>query len=99
MSFWRAGPDGVTVMVKVRPRSRRPGLQGVRDSMAGPRLTIAVTEPAEDGKANQAVCAMLARALHRPPSAVHIVAGAANSEKLLAVTGDANALVERLRAL
>jgi uncharacterized protein len=99
MSFWRAGADGVTVMVKVRPRSRRPGLQGVQASMAGPRLKIAVTEAAEDGKANRAVCAMLAKALHRPQSSVQVVSGAANSEKLLAVTGDSAALVELLRAL
>jgi uncharacterized protein (TIGR00251 family) len=99
MSFWRAGTDGVTVMVKVRPRSRRPGLQGVQESAAGPRLQIAVAEAAEDGKANRAVCAMLARALHRPQSSVRIVTGAANREKLLAVTGDSAALVELLRSL
>jgi uncharacterized protein (TIGR00251 family) len=99
MSFWRAGADGVTVLVKVRPRSRRPGVEGVQDSAAGPRLQIAVAEPAEDGKANRAVCAMLARALHRPQSAVQVVAGAANREKLLAVTGDSAVLVELLRAL
>jgi uncharacterized protein YggU (UPF0235/DUF167 family) len=99
MSFWRAGADGVTVMVKVQPRSRRPGLQGVRASAAGPRLKIGVAEAAEDGKANRAVCAVLADALHRPQSAVRIVAGASNSEKLLAVTGDSAVLVELLRAL
>jgi uncharacterized protein len=99
VSFWRAEADGVTVMVKVRPRSRRPGLQGIQDSVAGPRLKIAVAEAAEDGKANRAVCAMLARALHRPPSSVQILAGAANSEKLLAVAGDSAALAELLRSL
>jgi uncharacterized protein (TIGR00251 family) len=99
MTFWRAGTDGVTVSVKVRPRSRRPGLQGVQDSSAGPRLKVAVTEAAEDGKANRAVCALLAKALHRPQSSVRIVTGASNSEKLLEVTGDAATLVELLQAL
>ena len=99
MSFWRAGESGVTVMVKVRPRSRRPGLQGVQESAAGPRLRIAVTEAAEDGKANRAVCSLLARALRQPLASVQIVAGAANREKLLSVTGDSASLVERLRAL
>ena len=37
---------------------------------------------------------MLANALHRPQSAVRIVTGAANREKLLAVAGDAAALVD-----
>jgi hypothetical protein len=99
MSFWRAAPDGVTVQVKVQPRSRRPGVQGIQDSAAGPRLKIGVTEAAEDGKANRAVCALLAKALRQPQASVRIVAGAASREKLLTVTGDAAALVAMLRAL
>jgi uncharacterized protein YggU (UPF0235/DUF167 family) len=99
MSFWRSGEDGVTVLVKVHPRSRRPGVGGVQGSAAGPRLRIAVAEAAEDGKANRAVCALLARALDRPSSSVRIVAGAAHREKLLAVTGDHAALVARLQSL
>jgi hypothetical protein len=62
-------------------------------------LQIAVTEAAEDGKANRAVCAMLAHALHRPQSAVQIVSGGAHREKLLRITGDAPALVGLLRSL
>jgi hypothetical protein len=99
MSFWRERADGVTVMVKVRPRSRRPGMHGVHQSAAGPRLQIGVTEPAEDGQANRAVCALLADVLHRPQSAVQIVSGAANREKLLSVTGNSAALVDVLRSL
>jgi uncharacterized protein YggU (UPF0235/DUF167 family) len=99
MSFWRAGPDGVSVMVKVRPRSRRPGLQGVQESPAGPRLKIDVAEAAEDGKANHAVCALLAKVLHQPQSSVRIVAGTTNREKLLTVAGDSAALVAMLRTL
>jgi uncharacterized protein YggU (UPF0235/DUF167 family) len=62
-------------------------------------LKIAVAEVAEDGKANRAVCAMLARALHRPRSCVQIVAGASHREKLLAVTGDSATIVDLLRSL
>jgi hypothetical protein len=99
MNFWREGADGVTVMVKVRPQSRRPGVHGVKASAAGPRLQVAVTEVAEDGKANRAVCALLAHALHRPQSAVQIVSGATSREKLLLVTGNSAALVDLLRSL
>jgi uncharacterized protein (TIGR00251 family) len=99
MSFWREGADGVTIMIKVRPRSRRPGVHGVQGSAGGPRLQIAVTEAAEDGKANRAVCALLADALHRPQSAVQIVSGTTNREKLLSVTGDSATLVDLLRSL
>jgi uncharacterized protein (TIGR00251 family) len=99
MSFWRAGPDGVTVMVKVRPRSRQPGLLGIQESAAGPRLKIGVTEAAEDGKANRAVCALLAKMLRQPQSSVRIVSGAANREKALLVAGDSIALATMLRLL
>jgi uncharacterized protein (TIGR00251 family) len=99
MSFWRTGASGVTVMVKVKPRSRRPGLHGIQESAAGPRLQVAVTEAAEDGKANRAVCALVARALDRPLASVRIVSGATNREKLLSVAGDSTALAERLRSL
>ncbi len=99
MSFWRVAPDGVTVQVKVRPRSRKPGVRGIQDSAAGPRLRIDVAAAAEDGKANAAVCALLAGLLHRPTTAVHVLTGATNREKLLAVTGDAAALETLLRSL
>jgi uncharacterized protein YggU (UPF0235/DUF167 family) len=62
-------------------------------------LQIAVAEPADDGKANAAACDVLAEYLGWPRSSVHIVSGAGNREKLLAVTGDAAALVEKLSSL
>jgi uncharacterized protein (TIGR00251 family) len=99
MTFWRAGADGVTIMVKAQPRSRRPGILGTRESGTGERLLIAVAEAAEDGKANRAVCEALARALGRPIASVRIVNGAGQREKLLAVDGDAAELAERLQAL
>ena len=99
MSFWRAVPEGVTVRVKVHPRSRRPSLGGRMDSAMGECLRVAVTEAAEDGRASRAVCDSLAQALDVPRASVRIVAGAASREKLLAVTGDAAALSGKLAAL
>ena len=99
MRFWRTVPGGVTVMVKVQPRARRAGLHGRMDSLAGERLRIAVTEAAENGRANDAVRSSLARALDVPPSAVRIVSGQTSREKLLAVAGDAALLAGKLEAL
>ena len=99
MEFWRDTATSVTVMVKVRPRARRPGVQGRAGSATGERLKIAVTEAAEDGKANRAVCAALAKVLDVPQSAIHIVTGATNREKLFSVDGDTVSLVTRLKAL
>jgi uncharacterized protein len=99
MSFWRAGADGVTVMVKVHPRSRRPGVRGIQESADGSRLKIDVTEPAEDGRANRAVCALLAKALHQPASSVRILTGVASRDKVLMIEGDAVVLAEQLNSL
>jgi uncharacterized protein (TIGR00251 family) len=93
--FWRAFNDGVSLSVKVHPRSRRPGVQGA----TGDRLRIAVTEPPEDGRANRAVCVVIADLLHVAPSAVIVTAGAASRDKTLRIAGDPTTLCARLTAL
>lgn len=97
--FWRQTSDGVSVMIKVQPKSRRPGLQGVAPSADGPRLRVGVTEAAEGGRANRAVCELLADALDVPRSAVSIATGETSREKLLRVSGDPQHLSARLNAL
>ena len=99
LAFWRSAPDGVRVAVKVQPKSRQPGLRGLVPGVDGMRLRIGVNEPAEDGRANRAVCATLARALDVPESAVRVVVGPGNRDKILLVAGDAATLAARLAAL
>lgn len=98
-AFWRATPDGVTVMIKVQPKSRRPGVQGTAPSADGPRLRLGVTEAAESGRANQAVRDLLAKVLDVPRSAVTIAAGESSRDKLVRVSGQAATLGARLNAL
>lgn len=38
MDFWRPASGGVSVAVKVQPKSRRPGLRGRLASVDGARL-------------------------------------------------------------
>ena len=97
--FWRPLADGVAVAVKVQPRSRRPGLQGTAPAIDGERLRIGVTEAAEDGRANRAACATLARALDLAPSAVHLALGATSCDKTLHVAGDPIILGKKLASL
>jgi len=105
MAFWREAAGGVSVAVKVQPRSRRPGVQGRAPAVGGAsvlcdeRLRIGVAEAAEAGRANRAACAVLARALAVPEATVSVAAGASSREKVLRVTGDAAAIVARLQAL
>jgi uncharacterized protein (TIGR00251 family) len=97
--YWRTLPDGVSVTVKVQPRSRRPGIQGRAASAHRPCLRIGVTDPPEDGRANRAVCATLAEALHVPASAVAVTLGQTSRDKTLHVAGDTALLTVRLETL
>jgi uncharacterized protein YggU (UPF0235/DUF167 family) len=98
-AFWRVCPDGVSVTVKVQPKSRRPGIQGRSISARGLCLRIGVNEAAEGGRANHAACAVLAEALHLPPSAVSVAQGQTSRDKTLHVAGDALVLTARLETL
>lgn len=98
-AFWRTVDGGVRVAVKVQPKSRQPGLRGRAPDVAGERLRIGVSEAAEDGRANRAACATLARALDVPVAAVSVAQGATSRDKTLLVVGDAAALAARLEAL
>jgi uncharacterized protein YggU (UPF0235/DUF167 family) len=98
-AFWRSGADGISILIKVQPKSRRPGLLGTAPSADGPRLRVGVSEPAESGRANDAVRALLADWLDVPRSAVVIATGATSRDKLVRISGDPAALTVRLTAL
>ena len=83
--------------MKVQPKSRRPGVGGLAPD--GAALKVAVTEAPEDGRANRAVCAALARALEVPGSAVDVIHGATGRLKTLRVAGDPARLSERIEKL
>ena len=89
----------MSVAVKVQPKSRRPGVQGRAPSVEGERLRIGVSEAAEDGRANRAACAVLARALDVPASAIAVTLGQTNRDKTLHIAGDTTVLTARLEAL
>lgn len=65
----------------------------------GPRLRLSVTAAPEDGRANRAVCALLAEALGVAASAVSVAQGASAREKTIAVAGDPAALGARLEGM
>jgi uncharacterized protein YggU (UPF0235/DUF167 family) len=97
--YWHAHPGGVSVNVKVQPRSRRPGVQGSGVSTRGPCLRIGVSDPPEDGRANRAVCAVLAGVLGVPASAIAVAFGETSRDKTLRVAGEPALLIARLEAL
>lgn len=83
--------DGTAVRVRVQPRAARDAIVGWREGV----LRISVAAPPLDGRANDAVSALLARALGVRPSAIAVVAGQRGRDKLVRVEGWT---AERVRA-
>lgn len=85
--------DGVRFAVHVQPRARHPGIDGTH----GDALRVRVQAPPVEGAANDAVIAVIARALGVPARAVQIAAGHSGRQKLVDVDGiDAGAARARL---
>jgi uncharacterized protein YggU (UPF0235/DUF167 family) len=84
----------VRLAVRVTPKGGRDAVEGwALDPGGRPFLKVRVAAAANDGQANAALTALLAKALKRPRSAVRIVSGETARLKLIEVEGlDAAAL-------
>jgi uncharacterized protein len=97
---WRTTLEGVVVACRLTPKGRRDAIEGVARLADGTSVLLArVRSAPEDGRANEALCRLLAVELDAPLSRVRLVAGARSRLKHLAVGGDPEALLARLRAL
>lgn len=69
--------------IKVAPKSARSGVNGWMSDT----LKLRVTAAPERGKANQAVCALLAEELEIAKEKIRIVRGAGSTRKLIKIDG------------
>ena len=93
-----AVPQGLKIFVRLQPRARREGIEGVViDADGRTALKIAVTAPPEDGKANAALVALLGKAWKLPKSAFEIVGGATDRRKTLLLRGDSASLLAAIK--
>lgn len=74
---------GVRFDVRVRPRSSRSAILGVRDGS----LDVALTSPPADGAANSELLRLIAKALLVRAADVAIVVGPSSRTKVIAVNG------------
>jgi uncharacterized protein len=68
--------------VRVQPRAKKNEVL-VRDR----RVVVRVTAPPAEGRANAAVCALLAKKLGVPKRAVKVQRGAASRDKVVSIEG------------
>jgi uncharacterized protein (TIGR00251 family) len=89
-----------TLTVRLTPRARADRILGIETDARGQRvLKVAVAAPPIDGKANEALVALLARQFALPKSAVSVVSGAGARIKRVALAGDPAAIAARFAAL
>lgn len=72
-----------TLQVRVQPRSGSDALAALRDGV----LIVRVTAPPLDGRANDAVCRLLAGVLGVRASALTILRGERGRDKVIAIDG------------
>ncbi len=77
------GAKACRLALKVVPGSRKAAVVG----LLGERLKVKVAAPPEDGRANAAVCELLAETLGLGKRAVAVVSGMTNPEKTVRVEG------------
>jgi uncharacterized protein (TIGR00251 family) len=87
----------VRVTVRLSPQARAERLIGIAILADGRRvLKASVTAPAQDGRANEALLQLLARAWHVPRRDLSIVAGSASRSKAVRLAGDPQQLIDKI---
>jgi|SRR6516162_7895706 uncharacterized protein (TIGR00251 family) len=76
-------PEGCVITVKAHPGARRNGIEGE----VGGCLKVAVTAPADKGKANQALIDVLSEALGLKRSQIHVIGGLTQRQKTVLLQG------------
>jgi len=85
-----SGVSNAEISVRVRPGASREEVAEVVDGV----LFVRVGAPAHDGRANRALCRLLAKRLGVPPSRVEIVRGQRSRDKLIEISGLDQATVD-----
>ena len=96
----RATPEGVVVACRLTPKGGRDDIDGVATLADGMNVLLARVRAApEDGKANEALCRLLAAAFGVATSKARLIAGAKSRLKQIALTGETDILMARAEAL
>ncbi len=92
--------DHLRLAVRLTPNGGSDRIEGAEAGADGEtHLKVRVSAVPENGKANKALAALIAKALKVPKSSVHFVSGATSRKKILRIDGDPEDLEIRLKAL
>ncbi len=74
-------------MVRLTPKSSRDEVTGIEPASDGPRLSVKVRAIPDQGEANAALLAVLAKWLGLPRARLELIAGSKSRLKAVAVAG------------
>jgi uncharacterized protein len=92
----RIGKSGLELRVRLTPKSASDRVEGVCESADGPAIAARVTAVPADGEANTALERLMADWLDLPKSSVALTAGHKSRIKTVTISGDINALCQRV---
>lgn len=92
--FLIIGTGGVYLSVHAQPGAKHAALRGLH----GDAVKIAVKEAAQDGKANKAIEAFIAKSLGLPKSSVTVTSGHTSRAKRIFIDGDADNLTQAINS-
>ncbi|GLK76186.1 UPF0235 protein [Methylopila jiangsuensis] len=99
MSPFQAGDGVLSVRVRLTPHGGRDSIDGIETLADGTAVLLArVRAAAQNGEANDALRALLAKAAGAPRSRVALKRGASSRIKLFEIDGEPAAIEARLRA-
>jgi uncharacterized protein len=88
--FAQDSPDGCTLAVRIHPGARKNAVTGTHAEA----IKISLTTPPTDGRANEALIALLADLLRLPRARISLLTGATSRAKLLRIAGKSAAEVQ-----
>ena len=98
MARLRVVDGAVLFILRLTPRGGRDAVEGWTAGADGKEhLKARVSAPPENGKANAALVALLAKALGAPKSVIEITAGETARLKTIAIATTSPALIARLQ--
>jgi uncharacterized protein len=88
---------GISLSIRLTPGAKKDALLGVMDIADNQKaLKASVTAPPEDGRANKALIALLAKELKLQKSSISVLSGDTNRQKVLLVEGETAPLLEKI---
>lgn len=95
--FVKSDKDGLKIYVKLTPNAAHTEFCGIfTDADNTVYLKIAVKSVPEDGKANQELCAFIAKFLHISKSSVLLLSGFSGRRKIVLVKNADETIKEKL---